>query len=77
MPLQKSLSFNVLAAAVGPNLTKLLHDELDLTSASGLSGPLVSATHRYCKTHTTPSQNPARYVEFSPDPDKSAYNSIL
>ena len=32
-----------LAAAVGPNLTKLLHDQLDLMLACGLSGPLVSA----------------------------------
>ena len=32
-----------LAAAVGPNLTKLLHDQLDLMLACGLTGPLVSA----------------------------------
>ena len=32
-----------LAAAVGPNLTKLLHDQLDLMLACGLSAPLVAA----------------------------------
>jgi len=30
----------MLAAAVGPNLTKLLHDQLDLMFACGLSEPL-------------------------------------
>jgi len=33
----------MLAAAVGPNLTKLLHDQLDLMLACGLSEPLVQA----------------------------------
>lgn len=30
----------MLASAVGPNLTKLLHDQLDLMFACGLSEPL-------------------------------------
>jgi hypothetical protein len=33
----------MLASAVGPNLTKLLHDQLDLMLACGLSEPLVQA----------------------------------
>ncbi|KAF5387292.1 hypothetical protein D9757_005800 [Collybiopsis confluens] len=33
----------MLAEAVGPNLTKLLHDQLDLMFACGLSEPLVQA----------------------------------
>lgn len=33
----------MLASAVGPNLTKLLHDQLDLMLACGLSEPLVHA----------------------------------
>jgi FKBP12-rapamycin complex-associated protein len=33
----------MLAAAVGPNLTKLLHDQLDLMLACGLSEPLRHA----------------------------------
>lgn len=33
----------MLAAAVGPNLTKLLHDQLDLMLACGLSEPLCHA----------------------------------
>jgi len=33
----------MLAAAVGPNLTKLLHDQLDLMLACGLSEPLQHA----------------------------------
>lgn len=33
----------MLAAAVGPNLTKLLHDQLDLMFACGLSEPLHHA----------------------------------
>lgn len=33
----------MLARAVGPNLTKLLHDQLDLMMACGLSEPLVNA----------------------------------
>lgn len=33
----------MLAAAVGPNLTKLLHDQLDLMFACGLSEPLRQA----------------------------------
>jgi serine/threonine-protein kinase mTOR len=33
----------MLAAAVGPNLTKLLHDQLDLMLACGLSEPLQNA----------------------------------
>jgi FKBP12-rapamycin complex-associated protein len=33
----------MLATAVGPNLTKLLHDQLDLMIACGLSEPLVQA----------------------------------
>ncbi|KAF9482580.1 atypical/PIKK/FRAP protein kinase [Pholiota conissans] len=33
----------MLASAVGPNLTKLLHDQLDLMIACGLSEPLVQA----------------------------------
>lgn len=33
----------MLAAAVGPNLTKLLHDQLDLMFACGLSDPLRQA----------------------------------
>ncbi|KAL4269010.1 Serine/threonine-protein kinase TOR [Pleurotus pulmonarius] len=33
----------MLAKAVGPNLTKLLHDQLDLMFACGLSGALISA----------------------------------
>jgi len=33
----------MLAAAVGPNLTKLLHDQLDLMMSFGLSEPLKSA----------------------------------
>ncbi|KAG2011794.1 atypical/PIKK/FRAP protein kinase [Coprinopsis cinerea AmutBmut pab1-1] len=33
----------MLAAAVGPNLTKLLHDQLDLMLACGLSEPLSQA----------------------------------
>ncbi len=33
----------MLAAAVGPNLTKLLHDQLDLMFACGLSAPLHHA----------------------------------
>jgi hypothetical protein len=33
----------MLAAAVGPNLTKLLHDQLDLMMACGLSDPLRTA----------------------------------
>ncbi|KAF8637601.1 hypothetical protein AX17_002670 [Amanita inopinata Kibby_2008] len=33
----------MLAAAVGPNLTKLLHDQLDLMLACGLSDPLRQA----------------------------------
>lgn len=33
----------MLAAAVGPNLTKLLHDQLDLMFAFGLSEPLRQA----------------------------------
>ena len=33
----------MLAAAVGPNLTKLLHDQLDLMFACGLSEPLRHA----------------------------------
>lgn len=33
----------MLAAAVGPHLTKLLHDQLDLMFAAGLSEPLVQA----------------------------------
>ncbi|KAF8519025.1 phosphatidylinositol 3-kinase [Hysterangium stoloniferum] len=33
----------MLAASVGPNLTKLLHDQLDLMFACGLSEPLRSA----------------------------------
>ena len=33
----------MLASAVGPNLTKLLHDQLDLMLACGLSDPLVQA----------------------------------
>ena len=33
----------MLASAVGPNLTKLLHDQLDPMLACGLSEPLVQA----------------------------------
>lgn len=33
----------MLASAVGPNLTKLLHDQLDLMFAYGLSEPLRQA----------------------------------
>jgi len=33
----------MLAEAVGPNLTKLLHDQLDVMFACGLSEPLVQA----------------------------------
>lgn len=33
----------MLAASVGPNLTKLLHDQLDLIFTCGLSEPLRSA----------------------------------
>ncbi|KAF9525319.1 phosphatidylinositol 3-kinase [Crepidotus variabilis] len=33
----------MLASAVGPNLTKLLHDQLDLMLACGLSEPLIQA----------------------------------
>jgi FKBP12-rapamycin complex-associated protein len=33
----------MLAAAVGPNLTKLLHDQLDLMFTCGLSDPLRQA----------------------------------
>jgi FKBP12-rapamycin complex-associated protein len=33
----------MLASAVGPNLTKLLHDQLDLFFACGLSDPLRQA----------------------------------
>lgn len=33
----------MLAAAVGPNLTKLLHDQLDFMLACGLSEPLRHA----------------------------------
>jgi len=33
----------MLASSVGPNLTKLLHDQLDLMFACGLSEPLRSA----------------------------------
>jgi FKBP12-rapamycin complex-associated protein len=33
----------MLASAVGPNLTKLLHDQLDLFFACGLSEPLRQA----------------------------------
>jgi FKBP12-rapamycin complex-associated protein len=33
----------MLASAVGPNLTKLLHDQLDLMFACGLSEPLRTA----------------------------------
>lgn len=33
----------MLASAVGPNLTKLLHDQLDLMFACGLSEPLHQA----------------------------------
>jgi FKBP12-rapamycin complex-associated protein len=33
----------MLAGAVGPNLTKLLHDQLDLMLACGLSEPLRHA----------------------------------
>ncbi|KIM34649.1 hypothetical protein M413DRAFT_33133 [Hebeloma cylindrosporum] len=33
----------MLASAVGPNLTKLMHDQLDLMLACGLSEPLVQA----------------------------------
>jgi len=33
----------MLAASVGPNLTKLLHDQLDLMFACGLSEPLHQA----------------------------------
>jgi hypothetical protein len=33
----------MLASSVGPNLTKLLHDQLDLIFACGLSEPLRSA----------------------------------
>lgn len=33
----------MLASAVGPNLTKLLHDQLDLIFGCGLSEPLVQA----------------------------------
>ena len=33
----------MLAAAVGPNLTKLLHGQLDLMFAFGLSEPLRQA----------------------------------
>jgi FKBP12-rapamycin complex-associated protein len=33
----------MLASAVGPNLTKLLHDQLDLMFACGLSDPLRQA----------------------------------
>lgn len=33
----------MLASAVGPNLTKLLHDQLDLMFSCGLSDPLRTA----------------------------------
>ncbi len=33
----------MLATAVGPNLTKLLHDQLDLMMSCGLSEPLKNA----------------------------------
>jgi FKBP12-rapamycin complex-associated protein len=33
----------MLASAVGPNLTKLLHDQFDLMFACGLSDPLRQA----------------------------------
>lgn len=33
----------MLASAVGPHLTRLLHDQLDLMFAAGLSEPLVHA----------------------------------
>jgi FKBP12-rapamycin complex-associated protein len=33
----------MLAGAVGPNLTKLLHDQLELMIACGLSEPLCQA----------------------------------
>jgi hypothetical protein len=33
----------MLAAAVGPNLTKLLHDQLDLMMSCGLSDPLKNS----------------------------------
>lgn len=39
----------MLAAAVGPNLTKLLHDQLDLMIACGLSEPLVQALSNIVK----------------------------
>lgn len=39
----------MLAAAVGPNLTKLLHDQLDLMFAYGLSEPLRQALMNIAK----------------------------
>lgn len=44
-PIEESIfqCIGMLAAAVGPNLTKLLHDQLDLMMACGLSEPLVQA----------------------------------
>ena len=39
----------MLAAAVGPNLTKLLHDQLDLMFAYGLSEPLRQAREGPCR----------------------------
>ncbi len=45
-PLEEDAVFDcigLLAAAVGPNLTKLLHDQLDLMFRNGLSESLTSA----------------------------------
>jgi serine/threonine-protein kinase mTOR len=39
----------MLATAVGPNLTKLLHDQLDLMFACGLSEPLHHALKEIAK----------------------------
>ncbi|KAG8995960.1 phosphatidylinositol kinase- protein kinase tor1 [Tulasnella sp. JGI-2019a] len=39
----------MLAEAVGPNLTKLLHDQLDLMFSCGLSDPLVKALEAISK----------------------------
>lgn len=39
----------MLAEAVGPNLTKLLHDQLDLMFSCGLSESLVKALEAIAK----------------------------
>lgn len=66
----------MLAAAVGPNLTKLLHDQLDLMFAYGLSEPLRQALVAIA-THIPPLLKTIQGThDWAPSNVKLALNSV-